>query len=170
MAQCGKSLEGGGKSRKKTKHSWFETQDSIAYYREFSRDKISWGNLCNEAKYSYTPAGMCVNAPSTILTPYSHYLLAILNSKLLDWYFKLIGVERDGGYFEYKPMFIKRLPVPQLPVAEQFPFDRLVERILSAKEVDPSIDTGELEREIDQLVYSLYGLTEDEIAVVEERS
>ena len=113
---------------------------------------------------------MYVNAPSTILTPYSHYLLAILNSKLLDWYFRLIGVERDGGYFEYKPMFIERLPVPQLPVAEQRPFDRLVKRILSTKEVDPSTDTRELEREIDQLVYSLYGLTEDEIAVVEERS
>jgi len=168
LAQCGKSLPGGGKSRKKTKHSWFETQDSIAYYREFSKDKISWGNLCNEAKYSYTPAGMYVNAPSPILTPYSHYLLAILNSKLLDWYFKLIGVERDGGYFEYKPMFIERLPVPQLPVAEQLPFDRLVERILSEKESDPLRDTSELEREIDRLVYNLFELTEEEIAIVED--
>jgi len=170
LAQCGKSLEGGGKSRKKTKHSWFETQDSIAYYREFSKDKISWGNLCKEAKYSYTPAGMYVNAPSTILTPYSHYLLAVLNSRLLDWYFRLIAVERDGGYFEYKPMFIKRLPVPQLPAAEQVPFDRLVERILSAKEVDPSVDTGKTEAEIDRLVYNLFELTDEEIALVEGRS
>lgn len=143
---------------------------SCAYHEEFEKEKIVWGNLSKVAKFSYAPDSMFVIAPSTILTPYSHYLLAVLNSKLLDWYFRLIGVERDGGYFEYKPMFIERLPIPQLPVVEQRPYDRLVERILSIKKVDPSTDTWELEREIDQLVYSLYGLTEDEIAVVEERS
>ena len=143
---------------------------SCAYHEEFEKKKIVWGNLSKVAKFSYAHDDMFVIAPCTILTPYSDYLLAALNSKLLDWYFRLIGVERDGGYFEYKPMFIERLPVPQLPVAEQRPFDRLVERILSTKEVDPSTDTRELEREIDQLVYNLYGLTENEIAVVEEQS
>ena len=110
---------------------------------------------------------MYVNAPSTILTPYSHYLLAVLNSKLLDWYFRLIGVERASGYFEYKPIFIDRLPVPQLTAAEQLPFIRLVERIMSAKEVDPSVGTGEFEREIDWLMYNIYGLTDEEIVAVQ---
>ncbi len=169
LAQSGKSLASGGRSRKRTNHSWFETQDSIAYYNEFSKEKIAWGNLCKEAKFSYAPMDMYVNAPSTILTPYSHYLLAILNSRLLDWYFRLIGVERDGGYFEYKPMFIERLPVPQITAAEQFPFNRLVGPILSAKEADPAADTSELEGEIDRLVYDLYGLTDEEIALVEGR-
>ena len=113
---------------------------------------------------------MFVNAPSTILTPYSHYLLAVLNSKLLDWYFRLIGVERDGGYYEYKPMFIERLPSASNFPTEQIPFNRLVEHILSAKERDPSTDTSDSEAKIDQLVYDLYGLTGEEIAVVEGRT
>ena len=41
---------------------------------------------------------------------------------------------------------------------------------MSAKEADPSVDTSEFEAEIDQLVYNLYGLTDEEIAVVEGRS
>jgi hypothetical protein len=45
----------------------------------------------------------------------------------------------------------------------------LVDRILAVKKADPNADTSELEAEIDQLVYKLYGLTEDEIAVVEGR-
>ena len=142
---------------------------SCAYHEEFAKEKIVWGNLSNEAKFSYAPGDMFVSAPSVILTPYSHYLLAVLNSKLLDWYFRLIGVERDGGYYEYKPMFIERLPIPQLSAAEQRPFDWLVERIMSKKEVDHSVDTGTLEEEIDRLVYGLYGLTDEEIAVVEGR-
>ncbi len=89
---------------------------------------------------------------------------------MLDWYFRLIGVERDGGYYEYKPMFIERLPIPQITAAEQRPFIRLADRILSAKAADPTADTSEQEAEIDRLVYTLYGLTEEEVAAVEGKS
>ena len=44
------------------------------------------------------------------------------------------------------------------------------ERILAAKRADPSADTGGLEREIDEQVYRLYGLTVEEIKIVEEAS
>ena len=40
--------------------------------------------------------------------------------------------------------------------------------ILAAKKADPSADVSALEAEIDQLVYSLYGLTREEIAIIEE--
>ena len=43
----------------------------------------------------------------------------------------------------------------------------LVERILAAKQANPAADTSALEREIDQQVYALYGLTPEEIAIVE---
>ena len=94
-------------------------------------------------------------------------MLAVLNSKLADWYFRLIGVERDGGYYEYKPMFIQRIPIPKIPAAAQRPYIELVERILTAKDANPSADTSALESEIDALVYALYGLTADESAAVE---
>ena len=170
LEQSGKKLAGGGKSRKKTQHSWFEVQDTIAYHKDFAKEKIVWGNLCNQPKFSYAPKDMLVTAPCPFLTPFSHYLLAVLNSKLLDWYFRLIGVERDGGYYEYKPMFIERLPIPQITAAEQRPFIRLADRILSAKAADPTADTSEQEAEIDRLVYTLYGLTEEEVAAVEGKS
>ena len=140
---------------------------NCAYYEEFSKAKIVWGNLNEYAKFAYAPEGTFISAPTTMLTPFSHYMLAMLNSTLLDWYFRLIGVERDGGYFEYKPMFIERLPIPEISGPEQRPFIRLVDGILEAKESNPDADTSEQEREIDRLVYDLYGLTEEEVAAVE---
>ena len=50
---------------------------------------------------------------------------------------------------------------------EQYPFMRLVDSILASKDADPSADTSELEAQIDRLCYTLYGLTDEEIAVVE---
>ena len=140
---------------------------NCAYHEDFIKEKITWGNLSNQAKFSYAPQDMFVSAPTTILTPFNHYLLAALNSKLLDWYFRLIGVERDGSYYEYKPMFIERLPIPKISAVEQRPFIHLIDRILTAKAADPAADTDEQEAEIDRLVYGLYGLTEEEIEAVE---
>ena len=139
---------------------------NCAYHADFAKERIVWGNLNNQAKFAYAPEGMLISAPATMLTPYSPYLLALLNSKMVDWYFRLIGVERDGGYYEYKPMFIERLPIPQVRATIQRPLVRLVDRILKAKAADPAADTSQDEAEIDRLVYTLYGLTDEEIAVV----
>ena len=167
LSQTGATLLDGTKARKKTQHNWFELQDTIAYYQEFTKEKIVWGNLNDQAKFAYAPEGVFINAPSTILTTYSPYLLALLNSTLVDWYFRLIGVERDGGYYEYKPMFIERLPIPRITAAQQRPFIRLVDEILEAKAADPDADTSYLEWDIDRLVYDLYGLTEEEDTAIE---
>ena len=143
---------------------------SCAYYEEFGKEKIAWGNLSKQAKFAYAPKGVFLNAPSPFLTPFSHYLLAVLNSTLLDWYFRLIGVERDAGFYEYKPMFVERLPVPKIAANKQRLFIGLVDRIMSMKAADADGNTSEQEAEIDELVYDLYDLTQDEIAVVEASS
>jgi hypothetical protein len=50
---------------------------------------------------------------------------------------------------------------------QQKPVERLVERISSAKQRDAGADVSALKREIDELVYALYGLTPEEIKLVE---
>ena len=61
------------------------------------------------------------------------------------------------------------LPIPPATAAQQKPVIALVDKILAAKKQDPSADTSALEAQIDGLVYALYGLTAEEIAVVEGR-
>ena len=100
------------KARKKTCNKWFETQDSISYWEDFYKPKIVWGNLNLSAAYSIAADGIFVNAPCPMIVPASKYLLAILNSKVADYYIRQLGVTRNGGYFEYKPMFVENLPVP----------------------------------------------------------
>ena len=101
------------KSRKKSGNKWFETQDAIAYMDDFAKPKIVWGNLSLNAAFAKAPSGMFINAPCVMITPFSSSLLTILNSKLGDWYIRQLGVTRNGGYFEYKPMFVEQLPVPK---------------------------------------------------------
>ncbi len=103
-----------------------------------------------------------------MIVPGNKYLLAILNSKVADWYIRQLGVTRNGGYFEYKPMFVEQLPVPMLTVEEQKPFVEIVDKILDIKKENG--DTASLETQIDDMVFALYGLTSKEIAYVLARS
>ena len=91
------------------------------------------------------------------------FLLAILNSEFINWYFVNFLSEKLHFY----PNDAKGLPIPKIPAAAQRPYIELVERILTAKDANPSADTSALESEIDALVYALYGLTADESAAVE---
>jgi adenine-specific DNA-methyltransferase len=140
---------------------------NCAYIPEFEKEKISWGNLSLSAQFTLVDTGVFINAPAPLITPANRYLLAVLNSKLGDYFIRSLGVIRSGGYFEYKPMFVEQLPVPIITEAGEKPFVKLVDRILAAKKTDPGADTSDLEAEIDQLVYQLYGLTPEEIAIVE---
>ena len=60
------------------------------------------------------------------------------------------------------------VPIPDFPPKDEQVLTKLVDRILAAKRKNPEADTSALEREIDQLVYALYGLTPEEIRIVEE--
>ena len=61
----------------------------------------------------------------------------------------------------------KKLPIPDVSPEQQTSIIALVDKVLDAKRTAPNADISHLENEIDKLVYALYGLTPDEIAIVE---
>lgn len=112
------------------------------------------------------------------------YILALLNSSVLDFYLKRISTTMRGGFFRYFTQFIGRLPIRRIDFsnpAEKTDHDQLVSLVdqimtlhrQSATAKSP-LDKEALDRqlhaasrEIDRLVYELYGLTEEEIKIVE---
>ena len=157
LEQTGKTYKLNGetiKARKKTSNKWFETQDSISYWDDFSKPKIVWGNLNLKASFALVEDNSFINAPSPMIVPASNYLLGILNSKLADYYIRRLGVTRNGGYFEYKPMFVEQLPVPV-----DCKFKTIIEEAVNRQD----------EQQIDRIVYDMYGLGSEEIRYIESR-
>ena len=141
---------------------------NCAYMDDFSKQKIVWGNLCLSAQFAYAENDFFINAPATMIVPGTKYLLAILNSKLADWYIRQLGVTRNGGYFEYKPMFVECLPVPNTDSNKKEPLENLVDSIIHKK--SEGKDTSKEEKEIDAMIYDLYGLTIQEKRFIELES
>ena len=98
--------------------------------------------------------------------PDNRYRSAILDSTLAAWHSRQTGAATHEQRSEHKPS-AERIPIPEIGIAEQRPFIRLVDQILAAKRADPAADTRELEWRLDELVYALYGLTEAESTAIE---
>ena len=143
-------------------HHWLELDNNPKqkYLDDFSKQKITWGNLCISSQFALVDEQYYVSAPAPIIVPGSKYLLGILNSKLADWYIRSLGVTRNGGYFEYKPMFVEKLPVPLPEDRARTQIEALVDKIMTENNATIKI---EYENELDELVYQLYNLSIAEI-------
>jgi hypothetical protein len=113
------------------------------------------------------------------------YALGLLNSKLLEWFLRQSATQMRGGFYSYESRFIRNLPIRTIDFSN--PIDKsghyeivelvdsmlsLQKQLVAAKTPDEKtrihrqIDTTD--QQIDQLVYELYGLTEQEIKIVED--
>ena len=93
------------------------------------------------------------------------YLLGLMNSKLVHFYLDNIVSKVRGGYFSMSKSYVQTTPI----AGESKEVEQKVEEILSIKSRNPQADTSNLESQIDQLVYQLYDLTAEEIAIIEDQ-
>ncbi|MDR1011509.1 MAG: Eco57I restriction-modification methylase domain-containing protein, partial [Opitutaceae bacterium] len=95
------------------------------------------------------------------------FILGVLNSTSIAFLYSYINPEKGEALAQVKKNHVEELPIPQAPTSLQARVIKAVDVILNAKKSNPDADTTTLEREIDQYVYALYGLTPEEIAIVE---
>ena len=96
------------------------------------------------------------------------FILGLFNSKLINYYYQQINSEQGRTFAQVKTVYVKQLPIPKVSKDEQQPIIALVNQILSVKKENAQADTKKLEREIDKLVYGLYGLSEEEVKIIEK--
>ena len=139
-----------------------------AYHEEFAKEKLFWISLVENGRFAYDDSKMfCVNSMYMLSGQSIKYLCAFLNSNLITYFMKNTAPTSGMGVTQWTKINVERLPIPKITATEQRPFMRLVDSILAAKDADSSTNTSALEAEIDRLCYNLYGLTDEEIAVVE---
>ena len=97
-------------------------------------------------------------------------MIGILNSRIVFFFLKecYASLAMDGG-INFSPANVSEIPIPNFQKSKEKCNDIMekVTQIIAAKEVDPNANTADLENDIDKLVYGLYDLTDDEIAIVE---
>ena len=182
---------------KENKMLWYSLyRPAKNHIKEFDKEKLSWGDNPQYSSFCLLPENYYVLAPAYIMTGNNlKYLLSIMNTKLSFYYLASICPSLQGRAISLKLQFLEKLPIPKIEEEKQQPFIKLVEEILESKQkikdykilLDEAIKNDNFDREIklkkeletlenicisnekeiDQMVYKLYDLTEDEIKIVE---
>lgn len=169
LQSFGKSIEQSGEkgARKKSTNKWFETQDNIGYWQDFEKAKIIYPNMTK-----YLPFVLDIEAhfyhndkSFHLISDRIYWLGSFFNSKLFEYCFRDNFPELLGGTRELRKVFFDKIPVKYISEDEELPFKEKILEIFSLKKDNK--ETSAIETEIDQLVYQLYGLTDEEIKIVE---
>ena len=146
----------------KGKH-WWELR-ACAYYHEFSNSKIVWGNLAVESKFAKDLSQTYISAPANFLIEPEPWLLPVMNSSLLNFLYPKLTVARGGSFQEFKIGYIEPAPIVTPDSEAQAELESLANEILSLKDSPEQVEA--IEREIDAIVFHVYGLSASERKLV----
>ena len=96
-----------------------------------------------------------------------NFIAALFNSTLVNWYAHRFIFCSALMTMHFDNYYIGKIPIPFVQSEEQQSIIELVDGVLSAKQENPKLNSDDVERKIDKLVYELYGLTDEDIAIVE---
>ena len=163
LEQTGKEHNVNGekiKARKKTSNKWFETQDSISYWEDFSKPKIIYPNMTKYMPFVYDEASFMTNQKCFIITGQNMaYLNAFLNSSLFKYCFRDSFPELQGGTRELSKIFFDKIPVKLVSLEQNEIFRKIVNSVQSDYTIEQT-------KYIDTLLFDLYNLTTEERKVI----
>lgn len=148
---------------------------NCAYLEDFEKEKIVYPETSQGAYFIYENSGIFLEKTAFMIVSDAYnlkLLTALLNSKLVTFYFKNFcgGCILGKSGYQYNKHALEKIPIPKITTKNQELADKITdcaERILKTKEEDPKANTQGLEKEIDALVYQLYNLTDEEIKIIE---
>jgi len=130
---------------------------NCAYLDDFEKNKIIWLELTDNSKFTLDTKNYYLEMTVFFMTGEDlKYLLALLNSKLIYWYFNLICAESGVGTNRWKKIYVEQLPIKKISKEAQKPFEILVDYILFAKEQEMNLEASLFESVINAMVYDLY--------------
>ncbi|EQL73550.1 class I SAM-dependent DNA methyltransferase [Helicobacter pylori] len=149
---------------------------NCAYLEDFEKEKIVYPETSQGAYFIYENRGIFLEKTAFMIVSDAYnlkLLTALLNSKLITFYFKNFcgGCILGKSGYQYNKHALEKIPIPKITPQNQELARKITDgakQILVLKEKDPKANTLDLEKEIDALVYQLYNLTDEEIKIIED--
>ena len=152
---------------------------NCAYLEDFEKFKIVWTPVNGIYYFSFVDAGYYFNNSVFMITNKNNdiselkYLLAVLNTATFKFGNLITPLTKVGHYTYGSKEFMETIPIPNIDTKNKKLVDKIinnVSEILKFKGKNSSADVSIIEKEIDNLVYELYGLEEGEIKIIEGKS
>lgn len=170
------------KGRKPGPYKWYEIQDTIAYWEEFEKPKILWPGISKDiASFAFDELNYYGNDNNQLIITEDKFLLGILNSKVTRYFLTNTCDKVQGGFYRLKIIYIEKIPIPTIDTNKELAKNQITQLATNLLNLNKQLSSTTLdtkrqqlqraiyhaEKRIDELVYELYGLSEEEVKIIE---
>jgi hypothetical protein len=143
---------------------WWELR-ACTYYTKFVKPKILYPDIAKKCEFAFDEHGF-LSGNTTYFVPVSDLaLLGMLNSQVVDFFYRHISAMIQQDYLRFFTQYLEQVPIPTPTEAQREAIEALVRKLLDAEGQGPQVEAWE--GELNALVYQVYGLSDEEIAIVE---
>jgi len=149
-------------------HEWYELQQpQMGIYQFFESPKIVYQNVSRYYKFALDTHGHFPDMNVFVIPVGDLYLLGVLASSTMRFFAQALTGTKSGGFLVLKTMYVEQFPIPLCSDDEE---RRNIEHIVSQLVNGDSVgrDTMDLERQLDDAVYSLFNLSSEQIEIIED--
>jgi len=144
---------------------WYELRP-CDYYTEFEKPKIVYPDIAKNPEFAYDITGAYGGNTMYILPTDELYLLGILNSAVMEFFYAQISSSIQSDYLRFIATYMEQVPIPKPTSSQVTTIESLVRKLLDARGQGPWV--AEWEQKLNVIVYETYGLTKAEIDTIWE--
>lgn len=143
---------------------WWELR-SCAYMQTFSKVKIIFPDIGLRPSFTLDTHYFMIGNTSYLIDSDEVYLIGVLNSNTVEYFYSHLSPQIQNGYYRFIRQYVETIPIPTPTPDIRARIEAVVRDLLAVRGQGES--AAGLEAELNRLVYQVYGLTPDEIALIE---
>ena len=149
------------------KQEWYELQTAPTDTARFTQPKCIYADMASETAFAFDDEGYYVGSPASLLPTGELWLLGVLNTKAVSWFYARTAPQVRGPFLKFVPRYVSQIPIPDMEPDQKVLIHKIVEYILYLKE-QPTVNSRDLkyardrvmvgyfDRIIDGMVYESY--------------
>ena len=149
------------------KQEWYELQTAPTDTTRFTQPKCIYADMASETAFAFDDEGYYVGSPASLLPTNELWLLGVLNTRAVSWFYARTALQVRGPFLKFVPRYVSQIPIPDIEPDQKTLIHKIVEYILYLKK-QPTVNSRDLKyardrvmvgyfnRIIDGMVYEAY--------------
>ena len=149
------------------KQEWYELQTALTDTERFTQPKCLYADMASETEFAFDDEGYYVGSPASLLPTNELWLLGVLNTRAVSWFYARTAPQIRGPFLKFVPRYVSQIPIPDMESEQRALIHKFVEYILYLRK-QPTVNSTDLkyardavmlgyfERIIDGMVYEAY--------------
>ena len=148
--------------RRSGKQEWYELQTAPKDTVRFEQPKCLYPDLASATAFAFDDEGYYVGSPASLLSTNELWLLGVLNTKAVSWFYARTAPQIRGPFLKFTSRYVSQIPIPDMEQEQRALIHKIVEYILYLKK-QPTTDGKDLANSSDYVMLAYFGHILDDL-------